>query len=237
MATITTYQLTPYLPIAELNFELNSELFHGMVNKWVRNKKENLEKMEVDISLFFNHDLKTGKTIIGYPLVIYHYIDGQFFLTGINQGAHAVNVLSSIFKKPFSEKGMLFPGFKKIKVTESTFDIQPGKLFKYQIIKWIPFHHKDYMDFKKSSFSEKVSQLNERLHKHLEADLGKYLELNFKNMKVEVTDILSFYSKPIVYEGKKYYAYDIEIAANVELPRFITLGNIKSLGFGRVEPL
>jgi hypothetical protein len=105
---VTTYELTP----EGIRKGPGVEMFNTMVNKWVRCKKEALAKKGVDISLFFNHDLETGKTIIGYTKVIYHYFDRRFYLTGVNEGAQAVQLLATAYNKPFEENGIVFAGFK-----------------------------------------------------------------------------------------------------------------------------
>ena len=70
---------------------------------------------EVDISIVFNHDPETGKTIIGYTKVIYHYIGGRFYLTGINEGSFAVQQLANSYKNRLRKTGFYFPDLNGLK--------------------------------------------------------------------------------------------------------------------------
>lgn len=237
MTTISTYQLTPYLPLEETGLKLNSELFDTIVNNWMRDRKKELENEKVDTSLFYNHDPVTGKNKIGYPLIIFHYINGRFYLTGIKQGAHAVSTLASFYKIPIQEEGILFPGFKLVEESEIEIKTRREVTFRYRLEKWIPFNVKDYDDFKEKGYSQKISQLNQKLSKHIELELARDLNLEIEGFKVEITNIIFTFPEPIIYRNDPYFAYNIEFVSNLKLPRFLTLGNIKSLGFGRIEPL
>ena len=237
MPTISTYQLTPHLPVNSKTEHLNTLIFREMVNKLVRENWELFIRKNTDPSLFFNHDTETGKTRIGYPLVIYHFINDRFYIAGINKGVLAVELLAKQYKTPFGEEGLLFAGFKNLESTDCEISCVPGNGFKYRLVKWIPFHYKDYHSFEILPFNEKVNELNQRLQKHLEADMDKYLELNFENLNIGITNLSYTHPDPVFYEGHKYFAYDIEFTANIVFPRFLTLGNIKSLGFGCIEPL
>ncbi len=192
---------------------------------------------EVDISLFFNHDLETGKTIIGYPKVIYHYIGGRFYLTGINEGSFAVQQLANSYKKPFEENGILFSGFKPVETVNMEDMVLSGQTYRYRLWKWIPFHRKDYGNFGQLPLAEKAVSLNQKLLKHISQDLARYLGLETTGLQAEIIQILKTHTRPVFYEGNPYYGFDIEFESNMQLPRFTTLGNIKSLGYGRIEPV
>lgn len=237
MMEVTSFELTPCLMPGGIQTEPGVEMFNTMVNKWVRGKKEKLAEKDIDISLFFNHHLETGKTIVGYPKVIYHCFDGRFYLTGVNEGAHAVRALAAQYKKPFEENGIIFAGFKPAESANNQGEVYPGRGFGYRLEKWIPFHYKDYKPFRKMPLTEKATQLNLKLMKHIGLDLERYLGLDTSGLVAEITAILLTHPRPVTYEGNPYYAFDIEFSSNIKLPRMITLGNIKSLGFGRVEPL
>jgi hypothetical protein len=237
MPTISTYQLTPHLPVNSKGAYLNTLNFREMVNKLVRDKWDKLVVKGADPSLFFNHDTETGKTRVGYPLVIYHFIDHNFYITGINKGSDAVEMLAKLYKIPFGNEGLLFPGFRKLQKAVPEIKCLPETKLMYRLVKWIPFNYKDYRQFEKLPFAEKVSELNQRLRKHIEADLAKYLELDTDQLNVIINNLEYNYTEPVLYEDHKYHACDIKFTTNIKLPRFITLGNIKSLGFGRIEPL
>ena len=236
MLKVITYNLTPHLPPGS-NKKLSAEWFREAINKLVRKNWKKLEGEKADVSLFFNHDPETGQTRIGYPLIIYHFVDGEFYLAGVNEGATAVTILAGLYKKPFKVNGILFPGFKKLCEEEAEIKAEAEKLLCYRLEKWIPVHHKEYNGFSGLPLSEKIQQLNVKLRKHIEAEFGKYLNLNLGTLHVEITNILATHRKPELFKGYKYFAFDIEFRANITLPRYITLGNNKALGYGRVSPV
>jgi len=82
----------------------------------------------------------------------------------------------------------------------------------------------------------KVTELNNRLEKHISGELGKYLGISFDALQVVITDITRVYPEPVMCKGHEYPAFDIRFTTNVALPRLITLGNNKALGYGRVMP-
>ena len=186
---LTTYELTPYLPAEGTTFSPGSEMFSIMVNKWVRTKKEYLMEKEVDISLFFNHDLETGKTIIGYPKVIYHCIGDRFYLTGFNEGAFAVQQLANSYKKPFEENGIIFSGFKSVETVNTEVTVLSGQMYRYRLWKWIPFHRKDYGNFGQLPLAEKAVSLNQKLLKHISQDFARYLGLETTGLQAEIIQI------------------------------------------------
>jgi hypothetical protein len=235
MPTLSTYHLTPHLPLNGKATELTTEFFREMVNQLVRDNWDKFMEAKADPSLFFNHDLETGKTRVGYPLVIYHFVNDIFYVTGINEGAKAVELLAALYTKPLGAPGLLFPGFIKTEYADCEIENLSDQQYDYRLANWIPYHYKDYGGYKNLPFAEKVMALNQRLQTHLVADMAKYLELDFGNLRTEITDFISPQPKPFFYEGHKYYAYNIEFTANINFPNFLTLGNNKALGFGRIE--
>ena len=107
----------------------------------------------------------------------------------------------------------------------------------YRLIAWIPFHHREFKAYKKLNLVEKVAGLNNKLKNHIAGEMGKYLGIQFEELEAEITDFPVEYDTPLIYKGFGYIAYDILFKANVELPPFLTLGNNKSMGYGRIVPL
>ena len=237
MINLQTYRLEPYFAANARTKPITTEWLRETINKEVRDKREALEQEDVDTSLFYNHDPETGITRIGYPLIIYHYIEGIFYITGINDGAFALDKLAELYQSPFTMDEMVFKGFRKEK-TGGEFDLATtSKPQYYQLVEWLPLHHKDLKAFRKMDLVAKATALNQRLEKHIIGELGKYLGLSFNPFDTVITDITRVYQHPVIYKGYEYPAYDIRFTANVLLPGMITLGNNKAHGYGRVEPL
>ena len=237
MIKIQTFRLEPYLPVGATNEKLTSEWLRDIINRLMRDKRDKLEEEKPDISLFFNHNQETGHTRIGYPLIIYHFIDGLFYITGINEGAKSLAALAKHYKSPFSIDGVLFHGFIKEK-SDEVFKLETiGEMRSYGLIGWRPIHHTDLKAYLNSDMITKVKELNNRLEKHITNELGKYLGINFNPINCVITDITRVYEPSIYKKRHSYIAFDIHFSANIAFPCMITLGNHQALGFGRVVPL
>ncbi|MCL3780862.1 hypothetical protein EMN47_10765 [Prolixibacteraceae bacterium JC049] len=236
MTNITTYQLTPHLAPGESVQVFDSLHLRELVNHLVRESWDELEQQEISPNLFFNRDIITNNTLIGYPLVIYHYVDGQFYLTGINEGAKAVDFIATRYKTPFEHKKILFSGFKLFK-RETFSDEYSHKKYTYALQNWIPVHHRENEKFNRLNLLEKAILMQQQLEKHIKQELCKYLELNMEEVDSEITEITYKQLEPVLYKGYKFWTYDIEFKCNLQLPGFICLGNNKALGYGRVVKL
>lgn len=237
MINIQTYRLEPYLAANTQHEVFSTEWLREGINKLMRTERKSLEEAGADVSLFFNHHPETGRTRIGYPLIIYHYLDGRFYITGINQGALSLSLLAAHYESPFSIDDVVFQGFKK-ESSYGEFDMGiTSEPRLYALIKWLPLHHKDLKAFRKMDMVMKVTELNQRLEKHIDGELGKYLGISFSPLRAVITDITMVYPHPVMYKGYEYPAFDIRFTANVTLPWLITLGNNKALGYGRVAPI
>ncbi len=237
MITIKNYSLEPYTTGNTPAQNLDTEWLREAVNKLMRDKRSELEANWVDTSLFYNHATETGQTRVGYPLVIYHLIDGLFYITGINEGAQAVEKLAGHYPQPFTVGEILFKRFKK---ANQGGKYNPGIIdqpLTYKLVEWRPIHHQQRNAFNQMGLVAKAAELNTRLEKHLTNELGKYLNIGFDGLKLEITDIDRVY-EPMLYKNRHLYpAFDIRFTANIALPPLITLGNHQALGYGRVEPL
>jgi len=236
MITIQTYYLEPFIAANAKTEPLSTQWLREAISKLIRSGQVPFEKAGADPSYFYNHDPKTEQTRIGYPLIIYHYIDGVFYLVGINDGAKSLALLAKHYKSPFSVDGVVFQGFKKVR-GGGEFDLSStAEPRLYRMTEWLPLHHKDLKAFRQTDMVAKVTELNKKLEKHITGELGKYLAIGFENLCATITDITQVYPQPVIYKGYEYLAFDIRFTANVSLPPMITLGNNKALGFGRVEP-
>lgn len=237
MIIIQTYRLETHFGANTRTEPFSTEWLREAVNKLMRDKRETLETEGADVSLFYNHDQDPRYTRIGYPLIIYHYIRGIFYITGINRGAVALELLAKHYQSPFTIDEVIFQCFRKEK-TGDEYELGPAKKQHFYVLhQWLPMHHKNKKAFDKKDMVGKVIELNQRLEKHIAGELGKYLEINFEPLNAVITNISRVYHHPVIYKGYKYPAFDIVFTANVLLPKMITLGNNKALGFGRIEPV
>ena len=237
MITINTYSLEPYTTGNTPPQNFGTEWLREALNKLMRDKRPELEADGVDTSLFYNHATETGQTRVGYPLVIYHQIGETFYLTGINEGALAVEKLAAQYPLPFAVGETMFKQFRKAKeggeYNLGIIDMQRT----YKLVEWRPIHHQQRNAFNQMGLIAKAAELNTRLEKHMTNELGKYLNISFDGLKLEITDIDRVYV-PVLYKSRHLYpAFDIRFTANIALPPMITLGNHQALGYGRIETL
>lgn len=236
MIKIQTYRLEPFYAAGTARERLTTEWLRDAINLLMRNKREKLEKEQADTSLFFNHIPDTGHPRIGYPLIIYHYIEGLFYITGINEGVLAIDSLAKHYKSSFSMDGIVFQGFHK-KKSDVAFKLETtAEMQSYRLIEWRPIHHDSLNAFMQMDLATKVNELNLRLEKHIVNELGKYLAIGFDQFNCVITDVTRVYEPQTYKKRFKYPAFDICFSANVALPEMITLGNHQALGFGRIEP-
>ncbi len=212
-----------------------TEWLRKSLSRFVKQAGQDIINQGGDPSLFYNHLPIDGKTRIGYPLVIYHFIDECFYITGINDGSISLHAFADIHNKPFWIDDIRIDGLQLVHETALQSGICDEEKH-YCLTHWLPLHHKNFKAYKETSLEEKTIILNERLRKHIDQELGKYLGINFEGLAVRITDI-TFVHKPVFYKKYEYPGLDINFTANAILPQGLTLGNNKSLGFGRIELL
>jgi hypothetical protein len=237
MIQVITYRLIPFLPSGTPLSPLNSLWLREAINQMAKKNKAFLESKGADTSLFYNHVPGTSRNRIGYPLIIYYATDGLFFITGIGEGAKALPLLAALYQSPFKIENVVFDGFGKAYLTHEWETFIAPQLVSYALIEWIPVHFRQLPSFKDMNLAEKVAEMNGKLFKHISEEMGKYLNISFENLTVEIKDITKVYPTPLVYKGHEYQAYDIEFVTNAVLPPYLTLGNNKSMGYGRIIPL
>lgn len=237
MINIITYRLEPQNATRALRDEFSTEWLRAEVNKLMLPDRDALEAQGVDTSLFYNHDAATGQTRQGYPLIIYHRINGLYYLTGINQGAYAIEMLARLHQTPFSIGPVEFSGFRK-ENNGGEFGLGVSKAkHNYALVEWRPVHHTGRAAFMQLNMLAKVAEMQDRLTKHITGELGKYLNVSFAGLALEITHITREY-EPMLYKDRhKYPAFDIRFRANALLPQMVTLGNHQALGYGRVLAL
>ncbi len=232
---ILTCKLQPFYSNALNISEIPTECLRKIINKMVLKIWDKMEAFDADPSLFFNRDIKTNITRVGYPLIIYHFIDDEFCITGINEGAKSLETLISFYSKPFKLNRIMFSGMEKSRNNFTETEIVVGDdSINYSLIKWIPFHHSEEDFFKGLTYIQKADFLNTQLNHHVKQGFCKFLHISSDNLQVEILEVTQVYSSMVKYKTHDYRAFDINFKTNINLPEFITLGNIQAFGFGRV---
>ena len=237
MLRIITYQLKPYLLLGETPDKYvkpGTEWIRDAVKGLMHRSSSALKERNVDTTLFHNHNETTSKTMPGYPKIIYHYTNGQFLVTGINEGTVALQQLFALYDQTLliSDKLMiriLHFGFEEIEVAASE------QFNSYRIRHYLAFNAGAHKVYNGATATGKMELLEKTLHKHLENDLFKYLSIIIPDLHVKLLNILKLDQKLLPYKNHFYLPFDLVFSLNVNLPQFIALGNGKAFGYGIVE--
>jgi hypothetical protein len=218
--------------------------FKSAVSGW-RRRYLNMELATAQIpgDLFHNHDEETGKEINRYPLVQYHVFKGKAAITGINAGAMALLFLKTAMEERggslriggrshpicFSETGSppLIPYIHTIKILELP--------LLYRLECWLPFDTKRLQEWEGLFGMRKRTEF-------LEGILSEHLERMLQSMgfvkTVELTvQIENLNQLPEQEEyRKRKVAYDVLFSCNLALPAYVGIGQVPSIGFGRIVP-
>jgi hypothetical protein len=234
---LVTYQIKPYFLLGEpLPFQSKNatDWLRKMINRIYNTNKAGLKKTGVRTELLHNHDEITSKTRISYPLIIYHYVDNRFYVTGINEGKETLKELLEplnraveIDKNVLLKFGLVNEVQLEIKITDSEIH--------YQAIDWLPLGSAQYKNYKGITLTEKIKFLETKLLAHITKDFGKFLDIDLSGIMVKIISIDNLQRSKLPYKGQDFQPFTIDFTANVNLPDFITLGNGKAFGFGRVQ--
>lgn len=239
MIKTITYQITPYLLLGthtEAYIKPGTEWIRDVVKGLMHQNSKYLHQMGVDTSLFHNHNENTSQTLIRYPRILYHYTNGQFLVTGINEGASALQLLFSLFKYPVQYVEKIIVTFSLFK-SEQIEIINSDSRHYYKINNWLALDaktHKQYIEF---SAAHKIELLNDTLFKHVKNDLFKYLDITLDDIKVEIFDFIKLDQKLLPYKNHFYLPFNLVFSTNFILPDFLSLGNGKAFGYGIIEQI
>ncbi len=245
MIRITTYRATPLLSPAtcEIHFdEMNCDWFRKAINRIYNTNKSRLRKACVVTDIFHNHDEQTGDTKTGYPMIIYHKIDGLFYLTSINEGVDTVKELLADTSRPVEVDKNIYLKFEVARVEETEVDICATPR-QFSITDCLPFRtnetNKTFLELR--AVNEKIQFLENLLTTHIKNDFAKYLHLDLTDFQLSITDFdnLQRQQVKVVLSKHPHYFQPISLAIdiNVNLPEFVCLGNNKALGYGRIMKL
>jgi len=237
MVNITTYLVKPFfLHGQSLPFQPKdaTEWLRVVINRLYNTNKGRLKRAGVNTELLHNHDEITGKTRTIYPLIIYHYFDNRFYVSGINEGIETLTKLFEPVDRTLEiDKNFLlkFDIVKEDKLEIKTSDVE----YCYRLTDWLPLNSEPYKRYQSRSMLEKIGFLETQLQKNITVDFGKFLEVDLSETKVTILSIDNLKRSSLPYKGHDYQPFSLDFKANVELPDFMTLGNGKAFGFGRIN--
>jgi len=240
MITVITYKVNHFtIPGSDPKFisQLGADQLRTAFLKIVDRLKRRLDEVNVDATVFHNHDPKTGNPIIRYPLVLYTHKNEEFYITGLNEGALALKSLMDMLNYPVKMSRELVLTFELHNSTESELINTRTKNY-YQITDWLPFEKEVYMESESLPAGKLIKLFETKLTKHIVNDLGKYLEIDLSKTKVE---IISFPISSLPYisfsHKRKFKPFSFFFSTNADMPDFLCLGYEKAIGFGRLEKL
>lgn len=200
----------------------------------------------IDTELFFNRDEETGYSENRYPLIHYKSTDGHAAITGINEGAVALQNLLSFLnenKLPGIGKRHLINKQNPVDLSEfyspnvEKFNIQLLSRKKTYIIKnWLPLDNIRYKTWVTSpdlrTLADILSECLPRQISRMLSGLGVRENLPFI---AEVCHILKGHPLQQVYKEKKL-GFDCIFQTNLDLPADIGIGQVAGIGYGRIFP-
>jgi len=238
MISLTTYRINPYLNLfepAEPFFKPGSEWVRDAVKGLMHPNSDKLRSKGVATSLFHNHDEKTSLNKPDYPLIIYHYTGGQFFVTGINEGAFAINELTALFPGPVKvNQQPMVVSFSKVKSSNQEIEAVSDPVT-YQIHNYLALNAGIHQEYEAADALRKIAMLEEAIRKHLEKDLFKYLGIDLPVPEIKLLEIPFINPKRQTYKNHHYFSFNLKFSVNLLLPSYLALGNGKAFGYGILE--
>lgn len=247
MLTITTYLVKPFVLFntrVEAPGNNPSIWLRKRINELMNARKRELKKDQIPTHIFHNHDEETGGLISDYPLIQFHYINKNFYVSGINQGGEALQKLIEAYNKENIKINRdIYLEFTWVPELSCKTKITAGaQLHQYTLYNWLPFCNTNYHEYKAlKTLDKKISFLEARLKVNIIDDFGKHLGLKLGKATVKIMDVDSFKRPWIaIIDDKKhehlYHPFTLQFESNLKMPGMITLGNRKAYGFGRIIP-
>lgn len=219
--------------------------FKSAVSGWRKEyANEAMKEAYIPTDMFHNHDEISGKEINRYPVIQYQSIEGKAAITGINAGAMAVlflkmlmedqsaalNIKGKRYEVNFIEKSKppYVPYIQTVQLTD-----HPQT---YRLNQWMPL---DTLRLAKWENSPDLKNKIVVLEEALKEQLDRFLKaVGFPKTDLVQTGISGMQND----DDKKEYkvnkkVFDIEFHCNLTLPSQVGIGQVPSIGFGRILPL
>jgi hypothetical protein len=239
MLHVTTYQLKPYLLIGE-----TPEKYVKPGTDWIRNavkglmhqKSAALKALGVQTQLFHNHDEQTGKTLAGYPKIIYHYTANKFLVTGIDEGAFALDKLFEQYPPLIRIGNDMIISAHPTDNQDVDVGIMPSARL-FRVGNYLPFNSVTHKQYLAEPVAGKMQLLESTMIKHFQNDTFKFLDINVTGLEVKILDILKLDRKLLTYKNHQYLPFSLVFSLNINLPQYLAIGNGKAFGYGIIERL
>jgi hypothetical protein len=218
------------------------DYFRKAVCSVVRKLRTPLLQAYIATDLFYNHDDISGHPINRYPLIQYKEIDGRAAITGVNQGLDAFNVLLRLLKLQQN----LYANTIHINGRDASLIYNTNLMAhkypvvllnepeEYEIKKWLPLEEDRYNAWKDTdSHEQRMEILNIALMKQIAfflKGIGYDRNLGYKATVIEIT-ATSWLKEFNIHK----LAFDCRFRCNLSLPEDIGIGQVPSIGFGRVQ--
>lgn len=190
------------------------------------------EKAGLQNEWFHNHDNKREGFHYRYPLIQYAARDGHAAITGIGDGAAALESFIREYDGQFSMKGST----RKAPVAEHRYHTVPlgttEDWHTYRLRDWIALNNKHFAEWRTlTDLRERFALLEQAFVSHIMAfarGVGWQVE---RRLAAVITDYEG--SRWVNCRGAELMAFDATFRVQALLPEGIGLGKAVSLGFGR----
>src|SRR4030042_2626199 len=175
--------------------------------------------------LFHNHD-KDGKSIYRMPLIQYKVIDGMLTVIAYNE---AVKIVAEKFikvKELIIDNEKYFDFETQLNIKEEDFFVDDN-LYEYIFYSlWLPINQKNYLNY-----------INKKL------DLNKVMQnnmlSNFKGLGLTIDKKImakgQYNEKTVKINNIEYFGFTGFFMTNVKMPDYISIGQMRAIGFGSVK--
>jgi hypothetical protein len=222
------------LPVQPGQVQAFRKAMTHLVSKW----RTKLTKAKIATDLFHNHDEKTGKNLNRYPLVQFKQLGRRGAMTGIGKGADAVKEFSRLAA---NEEPEIVLNGQRCRLSIHKTEVQQEhdfktnrKMIKYRMRKWLPMDDEFFRKWEKTGkLSKRVDILDECLHRQVSRFITDVCKKEIKDLKTHLTDI-SNTGWTEEYHFRKMY-FDVIFECNVSLPHEVGIGQVPSIGFGRIS--
>lgn len=249
MSTINTIQVIFNLPIGpELIPKFKREVLHLQDPKndiWHNHVVHDEYSESLD-----NMSNIQGKNYRRYPLIQFRserYAEINYAcIWAVNEGVdELMNFILSGRYKAFSWNGRTYPiSILDIKESTGTINVSMDtyNFHSYSLTHFLPFNEDRYREFKDAyRFIDKLSLIEQMIQQNIGLFAEEFdLNLSREDIKVETLDIKGFktarYKLKAQDRSLPFVSVDMMVGINAVIPSGLSIGNLKSLGYGILRP-
>jgi hypothetical protein len=211
--------------------------FRKSVTKLISHKRDFFQNKGIPTDLFHNHNEATGKTLNRYPLIQYKSIGGKAAITGIDSGAEALNLLikdgrkNTLYIQAGDNKMLTFEILHTEKQRHRFSILKKDR--EYRLEKWLPMDDERFTAWEKAgTLKKRCSILDECLIQQISRLLSSVGFEKQEKIEANVTNIWYCYWQHEFRWSK--LCFNISFSSNVDLPLEAGIGQVPSIGFGRI---